>query len=73
MEDPTPAELEQMDQSIKAAEICHQHYEANGHPIGLNVAGACPRCGDKLKYVVAQNNGHFSVWCDALGCIAVRE
>jgi hypothetical protein len=71
--DPTPEEEAQFDQTCKAWEMCKKHWDENGKPGGIQVAGACPRCGDKLKYAVSTYNGHFAVWCDATGCLSARE
>ena len=72
MPDPTPEENERIDQTLVALALCKQHYVDHGRTTGLQVAGSCPRCGDKLKYLPAYN-GHFTVWCDTTGCLEGRE
>jgi hypothetical protein len=49
------------------------HSAERGHPNGLQEAGPCPRCGDRLKYIVRHPRLGFVVWCDRVGCVAVAQ
>lgn len=66
--------LSKADEEERAAwDLAQAHSAAHGAPGGLQQAGACPRCGDRLKYIARQPRLGFVVWCDRAGCVCVAE